>query len=81
MVEYIGKLLDKILKRELGPEAKNFVNHRFVKPDLVTAKNLSTARARMVYTEPVKDIWARGRIKGVRWGKILKGIIIDGQLC
>ena len=73
--------MDNISKRELGPEAKNFVNHRVVKPDLVTAKNLSTARARMVYTEPVKDIWARGSIKGVRWGKILKGMISDGQVC
>ena len=39
---------------------------------LVTAMNLSAARARMVYTEPVKEIWARGRRKGVRWGKILR---------
>ena len=32
--------------------------------------NLSTATATVVYTEMVRLIWARGRMKGMRWGKM-----------
>jgi hypothetical protein len=41
---------------------------------LATQVSLSTATTRMVNTDPVRQVWARGSSQGTRWGNTYNSI-------